>query len=130
MSYPKHANARLCKQLFVELGRPNVNIKDMDLWAMGARGKVLGLTTGKFDLNGFKEFIPAYSLSDLVNMALETGHYHIKIKQGKKSVIVTAPPCYHIEAKSPADGVAQLLIKSAKRDFVQSKPKKIEVKHG
>lgn len=115
MNYAKHANAKLCKQLFIALGRPTIKIKDIDLWVMGANGKVIGLTSEKFNLKDFKEFIPAYELGELVSTAIDSGHAHIKIKQTDKGVIVTAPPCYHIEAKSPADGVARLLVKSLKK---------------
>lgn len=63
---------------------------------------------------------PCYSLGYLVDKALSTGLKSVKIKQADNGVVVTAPPCYHIEAKTPADAMAKLLIRSVKRGVVNA----------
>lgn len=111
----KYASAKLCKELWVALGKPEVKIADIGLYPMGARGKCLALPGEQFNLGDFKEFVPAYDVGELIDMALGAGHVHVKIKQtAKRAFVVTAPPCYHIEATTPANGLAKLLIKSAK----------------
>lgn len=98
------ANKKLCKELYDATGWHMDKHPQDNAWE-------------EVSSTPYPKYIaPKYDLSYLVDKALETGHIHVKIKKGENGIVVTAPPCYHIEAKTPADGVAKLLIRSVKKE--------------
>lgn len=60
---------------------------------------------------------PAYTTSYLMAWAYELGHRSLKFRQtDTKSVVLTAPPCYHMHAKDPVTALALMLIRTIKRN--------------
>lgn len=52
---------------------------------------------------------------NLMELAAARGHTTLKFKFTPECVILTSPPCHHLEAPTVVDVVAKLLIRSATR---------------
>lgn len=60
---------------------------------------------------------PVYTTGYLMAWAYELGVQSLKFRQtDTKSIVLTAPPCYHMHAKDPVTALALMLIRTIKRD--------------
>lgn len=58
--------------------------------------------------------LEAMPLADLIDLAFKLGHPSVKFKQTDKCVVLTAPPCYHVEAADPTKAMVKMLKRTIK----------------